>query len=300
MDNVFIIEATLTEAILSALIIQDDKHIYISVLLRIKSCDKNILGAIVCSSLGIIQDDCDNQYIQNKYGIDINGEKTEEFIAKLGGHIINNMLMPEIDKRDSIIVISHGVSRGSTVENDFPLNRLCFFADKGCLLNDISKHSRPIEQLICAGHYNKTKRCEKSKNGKIITEDIILSFVPTDLEQEKNEYLGIYICKNGIVSKINGGVKNRSYTIGQIIDYCSHFASFIFENIEEVELLIYSCIGYENSTEKTIVQPHAIKTLISNIIIYDQLKQTLWPIIIISHSLTLSHSFSLSPTELTS
>ncbi len=260
MDDIFIIEATLTDDILSGLIIQDNSQIYKSVLHKLNTCDKNILGAIVCKTLGITNSNCNTQYIQSKYGIDIDDINNKEFIEKLGGHIINNMLLPEINKKDSIIVISHGMSRGKKIETEFNMNRLCFFAGQGCLLEDISKHSRPIEQLICAGHYNKTKQCEKSENGKIITEDIILSFTPTDLEQERKEYLGVYICSNGKVNKMNGNIqKTGGYTIGQIIDYCSQIASFAFENINEVELLIYSCIGYENTTKKTTIKPFVIQ-----------------------------------------
>ena len=163
-------------------------------------------------------------------------------------------MVPEIQKNPHIIVICHGKSAGPEEHlRPFPMRQLCFYAD---ILNDNSHVSRPIEELICAGYYDATLRCKPTTNKTIMTENITFSFTPNDFVQDVNGYLGFYTCHNGVVNKINTKLeRSANYTIDYIIERSSVIAEMWLGDVADVDLMIYSCVGYENTSGKTMVSP---------------------------------------------
>ena len=252
-----LIEFVLHTNIVEALLIQDKPELYLNVIMLLNGADIQVIGAIICRILG---KECTNENVVKILELcNINTHK--KFFETIGRYAIEKLMVPEIHNNPHIIVICHGKSLGpEEYLRNFPMHQLCFYAEKGCMLNDISNYTRPIQELICAGYYDATLKCKPSSEKQIFTENYIFSFEPSNLVQDENEYLGFYTCYNGIVNKINTKIdKNENYTIDFIIERSSIIAEMWFGDSSNVDLMIYSCIGYENTTSKTTVSPQYIR-----------------------------------------
>ena len=78
----------------------------------------------------------------------------------------------------------------------------------------------------------------------------------SDIVQEKNDYLGFYLCYNGNVTKLNHPTNaNTNYHIDYIISYAMQVSQVLFQNVADIDVMIYSCIGYQNANQMTTVFP---------------------------------------------
>lgn len=248
-----IIELVFDEHVVEALLIQDSMELYSNVIMLLNGADINIIGAIICK---ILNTDCTNENVLKiiKY---IDSSNYKKFFEVIGNYAIKKLMIPDIQKNPHIIVICHGISHGpDEYARYFPMRQLCFYAEKGCALNDISNFTRPLEELICAGYYDATLRCKPSSDKTIETENYAFSFKPASVEQEIRKYLGFYLCNNGHVTKINTKLNSdENYSIDFIIERSASIADMWLGDSSNIDLMIYACIGYHNTTKTTNVRP---------------------------------------------
>ena len=255
-DPIYTVRVLFEPDIVSALIIQNDARVLNWIIAELNRIDENIVGAAICKVMKIQKQPCTREDIQDIIKT-INSEHANLFFEKLGRHAIDNFAIPSLRDRPAIIVVSHGFSLGPEEKlRNFAMRRLCFFAQKGHMLCDISPYGRPIQELVCAGHYDATLECKPSNNNTIMTEDLFFEFGHSDIVQEKKDYLGFYLCYNGNVTKLNHPTDvQSSYHIEYIINYAMQVSQVLFQNAREVDLMIYSCIGYQNTSQMTSVFP---------------------------------------------
>lgn len=236
--------------IIGALLIQNNKEVFSFIVNQLNQIDENIIGTAICQVMKIEKHLCTKENIHEI----LETENATLFFEKLGRYAIDNFAIPSLRNRPSIIVVCHGFSLGPEQKMyNFPLHRLCFYAQKGHMLCDISPYSRPIQELICAGHYDSTLNCTPSDDGKIMTENLIFNFTHNSIS---NNYLGFYICWNGNIQKINHPTEGGAqYAIDYIINYATQISQLLFSNISDVDLMIFSCIGYSNTNNTTVVNP---------------------------------------------
>ena len=248
-----LIEFVLHPDIVEALLIQDKPELYINVIMLLNGADIKVVGAIICR---LLKKECTDENVVKILEL-CNTSHHKQFFDVIGRYAIQKLMVPEIQKNPHIIVICHGKSAGPEEHlRPFPMRQLCFYAEKGCILNDNSHVSRPIEELICAGYYDATLRCKPTTNKTIMTENITFSFTQNDFVQDVNGYLGFYTCHNGVVNKINTKLeRSANYTIDYIIERSSVIAKMWLGDVADVDLMIYSCVGYENTSGKTMVSP---------------------------------------------
>ena len=74
---------------------------------------------------------------------------------------------------------------------------------------------------------------------------------------EQNQFLGIYICKEGIVSRANVSINNsRSYTQSNIVEICKKICDTEEIEYSKVDVLIFACRGYaQNESIIQVIKP---------------------------------------------
>ena len=129
------------------------------------------------------------------------------------------------------------------------VNKLCYFVEKGKQLGESCMVSRRTEELICAGNFDPNLVCTESINGKIIVEDQLVDFDSGGVyDVEQNQFLGIYICKDGIVSRANVNINtSRAYTQSNIVEICKKICDTEHIEYSKVDVLIFACRGYTQS-----------------------------------------------------
>lgn len=249
--------------IVSALLIQNDMKVLNWIVSELNQIDDGIIGSAICRVMNIQKQPCTKDDIREVLEIFQNKESAL-FFEKLGKYAIDNFAIPSLRDKPTIILVCHGFSIGPEEKvRKFEMRRLCFFAKKGHMLCDINPYSRPIQELICAGHYDSTLECKPSNNNTIMTEELFFEFEHSNIVQEKNEYLGFYLCYNGNATKLNHQHSvNTSYHIDYVISYATQVSQILFQNTKDVDLMIYSCIGYQQEEPQiSSVFPSVIKKI---------------------------------------
>jgi 3-dehydroquinate dehydratase len=247
------IEFVLNPDIVEALLIQDNQELYLNVIMLLNGADVNVIGAFICKILG---KECTNESVTKVLEL-CNTTSYKKFFEVIGNYAIQKLMIPDIQKNPHIIVICHGTSMGhEEYKFNFRMRQLCFYADKGCVLIDNNPFSKPMEELICSGYYDATLKCQPATDGTIMTENIVFSFEPNNFVQNINNYLGFYVCNNGQVTKINTKIdRSAKYRIDYIMELSAQIADMLLGNAADVDLMIYSCIGYSNTTKSTTTIP---------------------------------------------
>ena len=185
-----------------------------------------------------------------EYKIKMSPNVAKQFFSKLATQIIDNVMVPYNGSNIRIIIRSHGVSNGpGEIVVDFPFNKLCYFVEKGKQLGESCMVSRRTEELICAGNFDPNLVCTESINGKIIVEDQLVDFDSGGVyDVEQNQFLGIYICKDGIVSRANVNINtSHAYTQSNIVEICKNICDTEHIEYSKVDVLIFACRGYTQS-----------------------------------------------------
>jgi hypothetical protein len=185
-----------------------------------------------------------------EYKIKMSPNVVKQFFSKLATQIIDNVMVPYNGSNIRIIIRSHGVSNGpGEIVVDFPFNKLCYFVEKGKQLGESCMVSRRTEELICAGNFDPNLVCTESINGKIIVEDQLVDFDSGGVyDVEQNQFLGIYICKDGIVSRANVSINtSHAYTQSNIVEICKNICDTEHIEYSKVDVLIFACRGYTQS-----------------------------------------------------
>jgi len=191
---------------------------------------------------------------------------------KLGKHTIDNIILPHNDKRIRIIIVCHGTTIDNTVKKvEFPFTplgisnaqsatplsfitadevgvlnvqrckKLCFFVEKGEKHRNQCIVSRSVEELVCAGNYDRNLKCSESDDNSITVDNMIFNFENRTLL----ETTGFYICENNKVVKINilGIEETEYYTMEQIIGICHKICKQSKINYDNVNLMFFACRG---------------------------------------------------------
>lgn len=179
-DPIYTVRVLFEPDIVSALLIQNDTRVLNWIITELNRIDENIVGAAICKVMKIQKQPCTREDIREILDT-FTSEPANLFFEKLGRHAIDNFAIPSLRDRPVIIIVSHGFSLGPEERlRNFAMRRLCFFAQKGHMLCDISPYSRPIPELVCAGHYDATLECKPSINNTIMTEDLFFEFRHTN------------------------------------------------------------------------------------------------------------------------
>ena len=251
------------EDVITNILLLDDPKLYKTTIELMNYSDKNVVKEILID------------YANQNYGNEEKQESSEEIIKfleqqgknpkkifeKLGKHIIKNVFLPDNDERIRIIIVCHGAIIDETVRTVvFPFNKLCFFVEKGEKLRNHCIVSRSIEELVCAGNYDKHLKCTESNNNTILIDNMIFSFENKTLHDINNETTGFYICENHKVSKLNILYDSEYYTMEKIIKTCEQLCKQMKIKMENVNLMLFACrgtnIGNPISPEPIILMEH--------------------------------------------
>jgi hypothetical protein len=197
-----------------------------------------------------------------EYKIKMIPNVAKQFFSKLATQIIDNVMVPYNGSNIRIIIRSHGVSNGpGEIVVDFPFNKLCYFVEKGKQLGESCMVSRRTEELICSGNFDPNLVCTESTNGKITVEDHLIDFSSGGIyDVEQNQFLGIYICKEGIVSRANVTINtSRPYTQSDIVEICREICHIEHIDYSKVDVLIFACRGYsQRESDIQVIKPVAV------------------------------------------
>lgn len=186
----------------------------------------------------------------------------KQFFNKLATQIIDKVMVPHNGSNIRIIIRSHGVSNGpGEIVVDFPFNKLCYFVEKGKQLGESCMVSRRTEDLICSGNFDPNLVCTESTNGKITVEDHFIDFSSAGVyDVEQNQFLGIYICKEGIVTRANVSIdKSRLYAQNDIVEICREICYKEQYDYSKVDVLIFACRGYKQlESETQVIKPAVV------------------------------------------
>jgi hypothetical protein len=239
--------------IVSNILLLDDPHLYKTAIELMNYTDENIVKEILL--------DYANQNFNN-HEKEESGNAIVEYLKlynlkltqnakilfeKLGKHTIQNIILPDDnDKKIRIIIVCHGTTVDNTSETvDFPFGKLCFFVEKGEKLRNQCIVSRSIEELICAGNYDRNLKCSESNNNTIAIDNMIFNFENKTLLDKNNETTGFYICENKKVVKINilGIEETEYYNMTQIIGICHKICKQSRIHTDNVNLMFFACRG---------------------------------------------------------
>lgn len=237
--------------IIANILIHDDPQLYKTAIELMNYTDENLVKEILL--------DYANQNF-NEYEKQVSGDAIVEylreyklsgipqakiFFEKLGKYTIENIMVPNRDKRIRIIIICHGTIIDDTKKDvSFPFNKLCFFVEKGEKLRNSCIVSRSVEELVCAGNYDKYLQCTESTNGLIEIDNMIFNFENRTLLDKNNKTTGFYICENNTVMKINIlGLNRPQYTLEQIINICKDICLQNSIPEDNVNLMLFACRG---------------------------------------------------------
>ena len=133
--------------------------------------------------------------------------------------------------------------------------------EKGKQLGESCMVSRRTEELICSGNFDPNLVCTESTNGKITVEDHLIDFSSGGIyDVEQNQFLGIYICKEGIVSRANVSINtSRLYTQTNIVEICREICNIEHIDYSKVDILIFACRGYkQREYDIQVIKPVAV------------------------------------------
>jgi hypothetical protein len=244
------------KSVLERLMLQNNETLYLTAINMLQYSNPEFIEMIIKEFQ--FQDTSLFDYLK-EYKIKMSSHVAKQFFSKLATQIIDNVMVPYNDSNVRIIIRSHGVSNGpGEIVIDFPFNKLCYFVEKGKQLGESCIVSRRTEELICAGNFDPNLVCTESTNGKIIVEDQLLDFHSGGVyDVEQNQFLGIYICKEGIVSRANVSINtSRSYTQLNIVEICKNICDTEEIEYSKVDVLIFACRGYaQNESDIQVIKP---------------------------------------------
>lgn len=238
--------------VVTNILLLDDPHLYKTAIELMNYTDENIVKEILL--------DYANQNF-NEHEKKDSGKSIIEYLKlynlkltkdakilfeKLGKHTIDNIILPHNDKRIRIIIVCHGTTIDNTVKKvEFPFKKLCFFVEKGEKHRNQCIFSRSVEELVCAGNYDRNLKCSESDNNIITVDNMIFNFENRTLLDKNNETTGFYICENNKVVKINilGIEETEYYTMEQIIGICHKICKQSKINYDNVNLMFFACRG---------------------------------------------------------
>ncbi len=247
------------KAVLERLVIQNNENLYLTAINMLQYSNPDFIEMIIREFQ--FHDTSLFDYLK-EYKIKMLPSVAKQFFSRLATHIIDNVMVPYNGSNIRIIIRSHGVSNGpGEIVVDFPFNKLCYFVEKGKQLGESCMVSRRTEELICSGIFDPNLVCTESTNGKITVEDHLIDFSSGGIyDVEQNQFLGIYICKEGIVSRANVSINtSRLYTQTNIVEICREICNI--ENIDysKVDVLIFACRGYtQRESDIQVIKPVAV------------------------------------------
>lgn len=271
------------EDVITNILLLDDPNLYKTTIELMNYSDKNVVKEILIDYANQNYDNEEKQESSEEIikFLEQSGKNSKKLFEKLGKHIIKNVFLPDNDEKIRIIIVCHGAMIDETVRTvEFPFNKLCFFVEKGEKLRNHCIVSRSIEELVCAGNYDKHLnqrriksapadshsswsltdkdlnsapegrieifsglKCNESDNGKINIDNMIFSFENKTLHDINNQTSGFYICENHKVSKLNILYDSEYYTLEKIIKTCEQLCKQMKIKMENVNLLLFACRG---------------------------------------------------------
>ena len=235
------------KTVLERLMLQNNETLYLTAINMLQYSNPDFIEMIIREFQ--FHDTSLFDYLK-EYKIKMSPNVAKQFFSKLATQIIDNVMVPYNGSNIRIIIRSHGVSNGpGEIVVDFPFNKLCYFVEKGKQLGESCMVSRRTEELICAGNFDPNLVCTESINGKIIVEDQLVDFDSGGVyDVEQNQFLGIYICKDGIVSRANVNINtSHAYTQSNIVEICKKICDTEHIEYSKVDVLIFACRGYTQS-----------------------------------------------------
>lgn len=233
------------------ILLHDDQSMYKTVISLMNYSDENVVKEI-------LMDYANQKY--NEQEKNENGNSILEYLKlykleltkdaktlfeKLGKYAVENIFLPENDKRVRIIIICHGTTiDDSKKQIEFPFHKLCFFVEKGEKLRNNCIVSRSVEELVCVGNYDKNLRCTESYDNKIIIDNMVFSFENKTILDRNNKTTGFYICENNKVVKLNiVGLNNSYISLETLVDACNDICTQNEISVSNVNLMIFACRG---------------------------------------------------------
>ena len=168
----------------------------------------------------------------------------KRFFELLGRHTLRGILEPYTGSKVRIIIRCHGVLAEEAKRMfDFPFNRICYFISKGQTLGEACFVSNRTENMICNGNYDDNLQCVESVNGKIESEPMKFLFDSGFFMGTRNQYTGIYVCKEGSVSRADelDIQEDSPYSLEDIVGLCNAVCTKRQIEPANVDILLFSC-----------------------------------------------------------
>ena len=209
--------------------------------------------------------DADTRVIMEKYTkrkTSPTPNDAKRFFELLGRHTLRGILEPYTGSKVRIIILCHGILAAETKRMfDFPFNRLCYFISKGQTLGEACFVSNRTENMICNGNYDDNLQCVESVNGKIESEPMKFLFDSGFFMGTRNQYTGIYVCKEGSVSRADelDIQEDTPYSLEDIVGLCNAVCTERQIEPANVDILLFSCrIRLGKPQEVVLVHPKLV------------------------------------------